>query len=233
MSQHSSEVWHQQPHYHAPTVQLSLESPSFYEDQSGWQAAAAFKAEPAYDVTYEQLPMTSSNFVQKFKTEENLQNFGFEPQATFPSMYPSSPTATLASQTSQSADYASLELEDWEELMTSLSPGSSTDSYPSVGSPYYSDVSDKPASRVTPTTATHVTKWQRKKAFEMTLPAQERKKRRLAANARERKRMTNLNEAFERLRDILPVGDSKPVSKMEALQMAQAYIKELTTILEK
>ncbi len=48
------------------------------------------------------------------------------------------------------------------------------------------------------------TKWQRKRAYEMTLPVHIRQKRRIAANARERKRMTGLNEAFERLRDILP-----------------------------
>ena len=63
------------------------------------------------------------------------------------------------------------------------------------------------------------------------------KKRRLAANARERKRMTSLNNAFERLREILPTTasddqDSKPISKMDALQMAQAYIKELSSLLE-
>jgi hypothetical protein len=112
--------------------------------------------------------------------------------------------------------------EDWEELVSSLSPGSSstTDTYPSVGSP------EKPDRRVT-------TKWQRKKEYESTLPIQVQRKRRQAANARERKRMTNLNDAFERLRHILPNAeqDSKPMSKMEALQMAQAYIKELSTLL--
>jgi hypothetical protein len=77
------------------------------------------------------------------------------------------------------------------------------------------------------------TKWQRKKEYESTLPIQVQRKRRQAANARERKRMTNLNDAFERLRHILPNAeqDSKPMSKMEALQMAQAYIKELSTLL--
>ena len=36
-------------------------------------------------------------------------------------------------------------------------------------------------------------KWQRKRAYEMTLPLHIRQKRRTAANARERKRMNNLN----------------------------------------
>lgn len=71
-------------------------------------------------------------------------------------------------------------------------------------------------------------KWRRKRAYEMTLPVEIRQKRRLAANARERKRMTSLNQAFEKLREILPNQHrDRPLSKMEALQLAQSYIKEL------
>lgn len=54
-----------------------------------------------------------------------------------------------------------------------------------------------------------------------------RVRRRLAANARERKRMNGLNDAFERLRGVLPCHRDRPLSKMEALQMAQNYIMEL------
>ena len=75
-------------------------------------------------------------------------------------------------------------------------------------------------------------KWQRKRAYEMTLPLHIRQKRRTAANARERKRMNNLNTAFEKLRGILPQQHrDRPLSKMEALQMAQSYIEELTRTL--
>lgn len=58
------------------------------------------------------------------------------------------------------------------------------------------------------------------------------KRRRLAANARERRRMTGLNEAFDRLRTVLPClsGDQK-LSKFETLQMAQSYISALKDIL--
>ena len=78
-----------------------------------------------------------------------------------------------------------------------------------------------------------VTKWQRKRAYEMTLPLHIRQKRRQAANARERKRMTSLNQAFEKLREILPNHHrDRPLSKMEALQLAQNYIKELSATLE-
>lgn len=58
------------------------------------------------------------------------------------------------------------------------------------------------------------------------------KKRRLAANARERRRMNNLNDAYEKLRDVLPnLGPDKKLSKFETLQMAQTYMNELKTIL--
>lgn len=60
------------------------------------------------------------------------------------------------------------------------------------------------------------------------------KKRRLAANARERKRMEHLNDAYERLRQYLPKWDNdQKLSKHETLQMAQTYISELNQLLKK
>lgn len=60
------------------------------------------------------------------------------------------------------------------------------------------------------------------------------KKRRLAANARERKRMEHLNEAFDRLRQYLPkLENDQKLSKHETLQMAQTYITELDQLLKK
>lgn len=59
------------------------------------------------------------------------------------------------------------------------------------------------------------------------------KKRRLAANARERRRMNGLNEAFDKLRDVIPpIGDEHKLSKFETLQMAQTYIQALGDLLE-
>lgn len=59
------------------------------------------------------------------------------------------------------------------------------------------------------------------------------KKRRLAANARERRRMQNLNKAFDRLRTVLPtLGNDRQLSKYETLQMAQTYIAELYGLLQ-
>jgi hypothetical protein len=53
-------------------------------------------------------------------------------------------------------------------------------------------------------------------------------KRRVAANARERKRMNGLNDAFERLRQHIPeLGNDRKLSKFETLQMAQTYISAL------
>lgn len=73
----------------------------------------------------------------------------------------------------------------------------------------------------------------------MTLPNQKSppqvevmKKRRLAANARERRRMNSLNDAFDRLRDVVPsLGNDRKLSKYETLQMAQTYIAALNELL--
>lgn len=59
------------------------------------------------------------------------------------------------------------------------------------------------------------------------------KKRRLAANARERRRMNSLNDAYEKLRDVLPnFGPDKKLSKYETLQMAQTYMNTLKELLK-
>ena len=63
------------------------------------------------------------------------------------------------------------------------------------------------------------------------------KKRRKDANARERKRMNGLNDAFERLRDAVPGTEedekdkNKKLSKMDTLQMANLYIRHLVSLL--
>lgn len=65
------------------------------------------------------------------------------------------------------------------------------------------------------------------------IPPQVKKKRRLAANARERRRMQHLNDAFDRLRQYLPsLGNDRQLSKHETLQMAQSYITALCDLLE-
>ncbi|XP_043925841.1 protein atonal homolog 1-like [Protopterus annectens] len=57
--------------------------------------------------------------------------------------------------------------------------------------------------------------------------------RRLAANARERRRMHGLNRAFDQLRSVIPsLENEKKLSKYETLQMAQIYITELTELLQ-
>ncbi|CAF0973160.1 unnamed protein product [Rotaria sordida] len=60
------------------------------------------------------------------------------------------------------------------------------------------------------------------------------KTRRVAANARERRRMNGLNSAFDRLRTVLPSSmfqQQRRFSKYETLQMAQSYIAALQSIL--
>ncbi|XP_060526964.1 protein atonal-like [Cylas formicarius] len=59
------------------------------------------------------------------------------------------------------------------------------------------------------------------------------RQRRLAANARERRRMQHLNQAFDRLRTFLPqLGQDRQLSKYETLQMAQTYITALYDLLD-
>ena len=59
------------------------------------------------------------------------------------------------------------------------------------------------------------------------------KKRRLAANARERRRMNSLNLAFDHLRSVVPgLTNDQKLSKYETLQMAQSYIQALRDILD-
>lgn len=65
------------------------------------------------------------------------------------------------------------------------------------------------------------------------VPPTIKKKRRLAANARERRRMQNLNQAFDRLRKYLPsLSNDRQLSKHETLQMAQTYITALYDLLD-
>ena len=60
------------------------------------------------------------------------------------------------------------------------------------------------------------------------------KKRRLAANERERRRMHSLNVAFDQLRHVVPgLGGNQQLSKYDTLQMAQTYIVALQDILHK
>uniref|UniRef100_A0A8C6NI08 BHLH domain-containing protein n=1 Tax=Nothobranchius furzeri TaxID=105023 RepID=A0A8C6NI08_NOTFU len=56
--------------------------------------------------------------------------------------------------------------------------------------------------------------------------------RRVAANARERRRMHGLNKAFDELRSVIPsLENEKKLSKYDTLQMAQIYITELSDLL--
>ncbi|XP_067409036.1 pancreas transcription factor 1 subunit alpha-like [Emydura macquarii macquarii] len=60
-----------------------------------------------------------------------------------------------------------------------------------------------------------------------------RRRRRLAANARERRRMLALNVAFDRLRSVIPaLRNEKKLSKAETLQMAKIYICMLSELLQ-
>jgi atonal protein 1/7 len=81
--------------------------------------------------------------------------------------------------------------------------------------------------------SSNCTKGSQRKRRSKQISPQIKKKRRIAANARERRRMQSLNDAFDRLRQYLPsLGNDRQLSKHETLQMAQTYITALCDLLE-
>jgi len=73
-----------------------------------------------------------------------------------------------------------------------------------------------------------------READTVTLPKDSSRKRRMAANERERRRMNSLNTAFDRLREVVPsLSGERKLSKYETLQMAQTYINALLEILNR
>ena len=103
------------------------------------------------------------------------------------------------------------------------SPGSTgTDRTEDLGSSDDSDLQEKPPKKA-----------RGRKRGPSKVPGQEVvKQRRVAANARERRRMLSLNVAFDKLRDVVPAFSSdRKLSKYETLQMAQSYISALQELL--
>nr|XP_057919697.1 protein atonal homolog 1b [Doryrhamphus excisus] len=80
--------------------------------------------------------------------------------------------------------------------------------------------------------ATGIPEAGREEASETTAHCGPQRHRRVAANARERRRMHGLNKAFDELRSVIPsLENEKKLSKYDTLQMAQIYITELSELL--
>ena len=116
---------------------------------------------------------------------------------------------------------------------SSLSPTSSVDLDPLSTSPVdltYNKDHEHPTNKFT---STKSAKSPSQNSATKALPESELRRRRLAANARERRRMDLLNRGFDRLRQVLPgLGPQHQLSKYETLQMAQSYIAELAGLLK-
>ena len=113
-----------------------------------------------------------------------------------------------------------------------FSPAYSDDSGVSVAEP--ETVTSSYTSRLPHQPDKPLSKW---KAKQLKLTPQGVTKRRKAANQRERKRMNGLNDAFERLREHVPMlanssSGEKKLSKMDTLQMANIYIRHLAQLLQ-
>ena len=69
-------------------------------------------------------------------------------------------------------------------------------------------------------------------ACESGRPPETRRRKRSAANDRERKRMHTVNAAFDQLRELVPAYPSnRKLSKIDTLRLACSYIEDLTSLL--
>ncbi|XP_061134255.1 protein atonal homolog 1a [Syngnathus typhle] len=129
------------------------------------------------------------------------------------------------------------------------SPCSSTGSYHESGSPSSAGPPSPPSYRKSAKGSLKVRDLCRLKGLVVAGPEQDasarqrapsskpangvQRQRRVAANARERRRMHGLNHAFDALRNVIPALDNdKKLSKYETLQMAQIYINALAELLQ-
>lgn len=76
----------------------------------------------------------------------------------------------------------------------------------------------------------HTWTWSRPHSVESSAA---KTKRRATANARERVRMNDMNEAFDLLRNLIPnYPAGRKLSKIDTLRLAKAYIKDLAELLQ-
>ncbi|XP_051513626.1 neurogenic differentiation factor 4-like [Myxocyprinus asiaticus] len=128
------------------------------------------------------------------------------------------------------SEHPRLTLSDPRAWMTSATPV-----YPSTGDHYTVDVAmDKYMSGSNcPLTAESDLGRPKANGGTMQNISGPQRHRRVAANARERRRMHGLNRAFDKLRSVIPsLENEKKLSKYDTLQMAQIYITELSELLE-
>jgi len=89
--------------------------------------------------------------------------------------------------------------------------------------------------------ADHVTKWLREQTCDGYVRRRRKvsRRQRVAANDRERRRMHLLNDAFDRLRETIPVTPSTkgtrtiPLSRIQTLRLAIDYIAYMTNTLDR
>ncbi|XP_056626057.1 protein atonal homolog 1b [Triplophysa dalaica] len=130
------------------------------------------------------------------------------------------------------SEHPRLTRSDPRAWMTSASPA-----YPSTGDHYTQQSVDvamgKYISGNSPQTGEFELGKSRAHGGTQQNPPGPQKHRRVAANARERRRMHGLNRAFDKLRSVIPsMENEKKLSKYDTLQMAQIYITELSELLE-
>ncbi|KAI8118100.1 hypothetical protein FF38_05783 [Lucilia cuprina] len=153
------------------------------------------------------------------------------------SQYLGSPNYPAAANYTNNINY----MDSWP-LTPAITPNNTPDYYQQNYNSNNNSYNENSDCALNKTTATKTTKKSKKstggsKKIQSQIPTNPPsptvlKKRRQAANARERKRMNGLNEAFDRLREVVPAPSlEQKLSKFETLQMAQTYIIALMDML--
>ncbi|XP_041763388.1 transcription factor 21-like [Anopheles merus] len=192
--------------------------PSYYGQQFGLASAGSSFEQNRLDSYYNGYggyPTPSGNSAESFEPVTNSDSF-LQQQQLF----------SICTDTSSSGKGSPLALADPQSLQLLQSLTSDDSSGSSCSSSSAGSECDIPVTVAAPAKSS-------KSKRGSGVPTVVRKKRRLAANARERKRMKGLNEAFDRLRQYLPsLGNDRQLSKHETLQMAQSYISALAELLD-
>lgn len=166
-----------------------------------------------YDYNQYNLPAHSSYSSSSDRSSEGL--ISPTPSTTPDSQLTLSPNFYQEYQHQQTDEFTQIKLEDYQ-------PKTSTNNSLSAPQPATYQLTNKLTSS-------------KSRICHSNSPAPEiLKRRRLAANARERRRMNSLNDAFDKLRDVVPsLGNDRKLSKYETLQMAQTYIAALNELLKR
>ena len=226
-----------------------LNEPAYAEQSVYYNQHATnqeFQAQPSSSIGY--FSSSSQPTVAEYRTS-TPNGSDFTSNFSSPDNYPSSyPTASqpMLNDLAEDSKFAVQQLLDWADAGASSMTEDGTSSVVSSmeESASLEENRENQEEAVNPqvkrrrgrasATAKNSAKVPRKRSSSKVPTVDTMKKRRLAANARERRRMNSLNDAFEKLREVVPaLGSDRKLSKFETLQLAQTYINALHELLKR